>query len=205
MIAIIDYKLGNLGSIKNMLKKIGVQAEISSDKRVIESADKLILPGVGSFDDGMKHLREMNLIPLLNRMVIERGVPVLGICLGMQLFADQSEEGRQQGLGWIEGDIVRFRFHEEAARLKIPHMGWNSVTPRRTDSLFRDCGEEPSYYFVHSYHYKCKFDDHVLAETEYGYHFASTVQKDNIFGTQFHPEKSHRHGMKLLSRYAETC
>ncbi len=205
MITIIDYKLGNLGSIKNMLKKIGVQGEISADRRVIESADKLILPGVGSFDDGMTHLHDLDLIPLLNHMALERGVPVLGICLGMQLFADRSEEGRQAGLGWIEGDIVRFRFDEQGANLKIPHMGWNSVTPMRTDSIFRDCDEEPSYYFVHSYHYRCTFDDHVLAETEYGYRFPSAVQKGNIFGTQFHPEKSHRHGMKLLSCYAGIC
>ena len=203
MIAIIDYKLGNLGSIKNMLKKIGVHGEITSDDVIIKSAEKLILPGVGSFDDGMNNLREMNLIPLLNYLVLDRQVPVLGICLGMQIFADKSEDGRQKGLGWIEGEIVRFRFDKEETKLKIPHMGWNSVTPIKTNSLFRNWDEDTSYYFVHSYHYKCKFLDHILAETKHGYYFASAVQKMNILGTQFHPEKSHRHGMKLLSNFVE--
>lgn len=202
MIAIIDYNMGNVGSIRNMLKKLGAPAVITSDIEQISNASKLILPGVGAFDAGMTHINRMGLLDILNRRVLEEKVPILGICLGMQLLTAGSEEGVLPGLGWLEGKTVRFHF-EAGSELRVPHMGWNSVKVRRDDSLFRSMVEDAAFYFVHSYHVVCDRDEHVLATTHYGYDFACAVQKGNIMGTQFHPEKSHRYGMQLLKNFAE--
>jgi len=203
MIVIIDYKMGNIGSVLNMLKRIGAEAVISSDPREIEGADKLILPGVGAFDTGMKHLAESNLTNLLNEKVLERKTPTLGICLGMQLLTKRSEEGVLPGLGWIDGETVRFRFDADQSNLKIPHMGWNTVKIKTTDSLFKDLEDEARFYFVHSYRVVCHSDEDVLAVTHHGDDFVSAVQHENIMGTQFHPEKSHKFGMTLLRNFAE--
>lgn len=202
MIVIVDYRMGNVGSVLNMLKRVGASAKISSDAVEIAAADKLILPGVGAFDTGMTHLRERGLIELLNRRVLEDQVPVLGICLGMQLLMRRSEEGTLPGLGWIPGETIRFRFDPQTTGLKIPHMGWNTAKPMHTDSLFGDAGAETRFYFVHSYHVVCDEPADQLAITHHGYDFASAVQRGNIMGTQFHPEKSHRFGMKLLRNFA---
>ena len=204
MIAVINYGMGNVGSILNMLSKIGVPAGISSDPKEIADAEKLILPGVGAFDTGMTHIREMGLLPLLNEKVLDRKTPVLGICLGMQLLTLRSEEGRQPGLGWIDGEAIRFRFDPQKSGLKIPHMGWNRANPLRTRSLFKGFDEkEAVFYFVHSYHVVCNQEEDVLAVTHHGYNFASAVQRGNIMGTQFHPEKSHRYGLRLLKNFSE--
>jgi glutamine amidotransferase len=203
MIIIVNYGIGNLGSVLNMLKKVGADAAISSDPLEIEKADKLILPGVGAFDAGMSNLRESNLIGILNEKTLARRTPTLGICLGMQLLMQKSEEGDLPGLGWIEGVNVKFRFEENNGHLKIPHMGWNTVTVKRHDSLFKDLDEEARFYFVHSYQVVCKREDDVLATTHHGDDFVSALQSGNIMGTQFHPEKSHKFGMKLLSNFAE--
>lgn len=203
MIVIVNYGVGNLGSVFNMLKKVGADAVISSDSVEIEKADKLILPGVGAFDEGMKHLQESNLIGILSEKALARRTPTLGICLGMQLLMQKSEEGDLPGLGWIEGGNVRFRFDDSNGHLKIPHMGWNTVTVKRHDSLFKDLDQEARFYFVHSYHVVCKREDDVLAKTHHGDDFVSALQSGNIMGTQFHPEKSHKFGMKLLSNFAE--
>lgn len=201
MIVIIDYKTGNVGSILNMLKKIGADAEISSDPELIRNASKLILPGVGSFDAGMKSLKEMGLIPILSEKVIKGKTPILGICLGMQLFAQKSEEGVLPGLGWISGEVKKFDFDKR--RLKIPHMGWNTIDIKKSDLVFKDMAEEPRFYFVHSYHFVCENKEDVLATTNYGYDFESIVKRENIIGVQFHPEKSHKFGMQMLKNYAE--
>lgn len=203
MIVIVDYRMGNLGSIRNMFKKIGVAANVSSDADAIDRADKLILPGVGSFDNGMANLKEMGLEDVLTRRVVTQKVPVLGICLGMQLMTAGSEEGTLPGLGWVDARTIRFR-HGDAG-WKIPHMGWNVLEPKKTDSLFAGMYEYPRFYFVHSYHVVCSDADDVLATTSYGYDFVSAFGKGNIFGVQFHPEKSHRFGMKLLKTFVEHC
>lgn len=202
MVVVIDYGMGNLGSILNMMKKIGAPAVISSKISDIEKADKLILPGVGAFDNGMKNLSERGLIHVLNNKVIKDATPILGICLGMQLFAKRSEEGILDGLGWIDAETVRFRFEGDKTGLKIPHMGWNYLKIAREHHLFGDLGDNPRFYFVHSYHVVCNSSEDVLATTYYGYDFVSSINRGNIFGVQFHPEKSHKFGMRLLTNWA---
>jgi len=202
LIVIIDYGMGNLGSIQNMLKKVNAHATISSDTKVIASADKLILPGVGSFDTAVTNLNRLELIPLLNERVIDGKTPLLGVCLGMQLLTRRSEEGIMPGLGWINAETIRFRFENE--KLKIPHMGWNTVEiQKKDDPLFRDLSYEARFYFVHSYYVKCNDPSNVLTTTIYGSDFCSSVVKENIRGVQFHPEKSHKFGMKLLKNFAD--
>ena len=205
MIVIVDYSMGNVGSVLNMLKKIGVPAQISSDRRAIANAEKLILPGVGAFDRGMTLLQERDLVDLLNEKVLERQTPILGICLGMQLLSRRSEEGRLPGLGWIEADTLRFRLDAENRSCKVPHMGWNTVHCTRSDTLFAEFQQTPRFYFVHSYHVVCDDEPDVLATSVHGYRFTAAVQKGHICGTQFHPEKSHRFGLSLLTRFAKAA
>lgn len=201
MIVIIDYGLGNLGSIKNMLKKIGFDAEISSDLSVIAAADKLILPGVGAFDQGMKNLEERGLISLLNQKVLIDKTPILGICLGMQLFTKNSEEGVLPGLGWIDARTIKFDASNSTKKMSIPHMGWEYVHSNRSNPLMHEMYEEPKFYFVHSYYVQCNVPEDSILKTDYILPFDSGFQKDNIVGVQFHPEKSHKYGMKLLSNF----
>lgn len=201
MTTVIDYGMGNLGSIVNMGRKAGGSFTVSADPAVIAQADKLILPGVGSFDHGMTKLRERGLIPVLNQQVLERKIPILGICLGVQLFTRGSEEGVLPGLGWIAGDTIRFKRAVEPSTLKVPHMGWNFIEPAKADPLLRDLPPEPRFYFVHSYHLVCDDATDVLTWTQYGQRFASAVQRGNIWGTQFHPEKSHKFGLALLKNF----
>jgi glutamine amidotransferase len=204
-IVIIDYGLGNLGSIKNMLKKIGFEAAISSSISDIGAAEKLILPGVGNFDQGMRNLEASGFLPVLEDRVTQKKTPILGICLGMQLFARRSEEGESTGLGWIDTEVVRFKFDDKERRLKIPHMGWNLVKICQKSPLFEEMYPEPRFYFVHSYHVACTSEEEVLTQTSYGYEFVSSVKKENIYGVQFHPEKSHKFGMKLLDNFVTRC
>lgn len=201
MIIIIDYGMGNIGSIHNMIRKFGTPAEISDDPAEILKADKLILPGVGAFDHGMTNLSERGLIPVLNKRVWEEKCPFLGICLGMQLITRSSEEGKLPGLGWIDGRTRRFQFHPGVGNLKIPHMGWNEVKPLAVAPLFLGFNEVPRFYFVHTYHVCCEDPADILALTSYGYDFVSAVKHGNIMGTQFHPEKSHKFGMRLLKNF----
>lgn len=201
MIAIIDYGLGNLGSILNMLRRIEVPAIITSEKEVIESAKKLILPGVGSFDAGMKKIEELDLLDSLYNAVFNDKKPILGICLGFQLFAKRSEEGRLPGFGWLDCEVVRFNFTKLSEKLKVPHMGWNEIAVKKESRLIENMYENQRYYFVHSYHQIISDQNDILATTHYGYEFVSAVERDNIYGVQFHPEKSHKFGMKLLENF----
>lgn len=203
MITIIDYGMGNLGSIANMIKKIGGRSIITSDIFEIEKATKLILPGVGAFDNAILNLEKLNLIEVLNDKALVEKVPILGICLGMQLLTKSSEEGEKNGLGWIEAETLKFNFENENKNLKIPHMGWNTVEQNLVHPLFNDMYEEPRFYFVHSYYVKPKYDSNVLTYSYYGLKFASAIHKDNIIGTQYHPEKSHKFGMKILKNFIE--
>lgn len=199
MIIIIDYGIGNIGSIIKMIGKIGYQAEYSDDFEKIEKATHLILPGVGSFDRGMRGLCDKKLLPILKKKITEDKTPLLGICLGMQMLMERSEEGNEPGLGWIQGEVKKFRLSEEK---KIPHMGWNNAVPNDSKSIFRNM-ENARFYFVHSYYVKCTREENILSETEYGIVFSSAVSNGNIFGVQFHPEKSHKYGMQLLRNFME--
>ena len=203
MIVIADYGVGNLGSIINMFKKAGTRAIASSDPAVLQQADKLILPGVGAFDAGMNKLNECGLVPLLSHLALEKKIPVLGLCLGMQLMTCQSEEGQLAGLGWIDAKTVRFKFERDQAHLKIPHMGWNMLDIHRPHPLVSDLGIDARFYFVHTYHVVCADSADIVASTDYGYPFAAVISKGNVMGAQFHPEKSHKFGMKLLQNFAE--
>lgn len=203
MIVIIDYGMGNLGSVLNMVRKIGADAIISSKISDIEKADKLILPGIGSFDNGMKNLDKLGFIPILNKKVLEDKTPILGICLGIQLFTKKSEEGKLPGLGWIDAETIKFKFEKKNNNLKIPHMGWNTVDVKKKLSIFKDTYEDERFYFVHSYHLVCNNKKDILSTTHHGYDFVSSIKKDNIIGTQFHPEKSHKYGLKILQNFIE--
>jgi len=202
MIVIVDYGLGNLGSIKNMFKKIGFEAIISSDLEVIKNASKLILPGVGSFDQGMKNLEEGGFISVLNQKVLVEKTPILGICLGMQLFTKGSEEGVLAGLGWVNASTIKFNIDRQQRRFSIPHMGWEYVRSSKESSILNDMYEDPKFYFVHSYFVKCEKQEDVLLTSNYIQDFHSGFEFENIIGVQFHPEKSHKFGMKLLTNFA---
>lgn len=202
MIAIIDYGVGNVASIKNMLKKNGHDAFLTNNHDELRNATKLILPGIGAFDSCAQNLDVFYLRDILNELVLENQKPILGICVGMQLLAARSEEGHLDGLGWIPGAMVK-RFSFADSILKIPHMGWNTIAPQNNNPLFANLPDDARFYFAHSYHVHCPDNQHVAAFTHYGYDYASAVSKDNIFGVQFHPEKSHRFGMKILSNFAE--
>lgn len=201
MIAIVDYGTANVGSMANMLKKVGAESTITSDADVIARASKIILPGVGAFDAGMRNLVERGLIAVLREQVLERGTPFLGVCLGMQLIMRRSEEGDSDGLGWLPGNVVRFRSGADAPSLKVPHMGWNTTELERQDPLFAGLNGDSRFYFVHSFYVTCN-PDITLARTTYGTSFVSAVRRGNIAGVQFHPEKSHRYGMQLLRNFA---
>ena len=201
MIQIIDYGLGNTGSIFNMLKKIGVESEIVDNPIKLNDGSKYILPGVGSFDNGMKLLKNNNWIEKLNELIILKKNPILGICLGMQLMTKSSEEGIIPGLSWIDADVKKFSFKDN--NLKIPHMGWNNVNPIKNNKLFYKLNNQSRFYHVHSYYVLLNDSSNEIALTNYSKEFTSSFQKDNIFGVQFHPEKSHKYGMQLLSNFSK--
>jgi len=199
MITIIDYGMGNLGSISNMVKKVGGKSLITSDLAEIEKATKLILPGVGSFDNGMRQLKELGLVDLLNKKVLEDKIPIMGICLGMQLMTQFSEEGLEEGLSWIDAKTHKFVSNS----LKVPHMGWNIVVQQRESNLFNEIEDEKRFYFVHSYYVSCMKKEDILTTSLYGHDFVSSFEKENIIGIQFHPEKSHKFGMNLFKNFVE--
>ncbi|HLY71170.1 MAG TPA: imidazole glycerol phosphate synthase subunit HisH [Puia sp.] len=201
MLTIVDYGVGNLASIKNMLKKVGCDALISASESDILAADKLILPGVGAFDTCANKLNESGLLSFLNKKALEEKIPLLGICVGCQLLMEKSEEGRKRGLGWIKGDVKKFDQQHMTENMKIPHMGWTDVELNKPSLLFKNMHEEPRFYFVHSYYPAPVNSDDVLMYASYGYKFAAAVEHDNIMGVQFHPEKSHKFGMKLLENF----
>ena len=199
-IVVVDYGLGNLRSICSALERLEIQFQCTDDKEIIASANGLILPGVGAFPDGMKNLTDLGLIALLNELVLERHLPVLGICLGFQLMARQGFEfGRSAGLGWIDAEVVRL---DPGESYRVPHVGWNDAVLRRPCPLFGNLPTERLFYFTHSYHMLCVDTNDVVATTEHGQSFISAVQREHIFGTQFHPEKSQSAGLDLLHSFA---
>ncbi|MCB1646943.1 MAG: imidazole glycerol phosphate synthase subunit HisH [Pseudomonadales bacterium] len=205
MIVILDYGMGNPGSIKNMIRKVGGQASIEKNPETLKDASAIILPGIGSYDNGVTKLKKSGLWDALQIEVQEKKKPFLGICLGMQLLLESSEEGKLAGLGWISGHVRKF----SASELKIPHMGWNDLHIQQSSHvLFQDFEAEPRFYHVHSYHADDIPVDQVLGTCTYGYEFVSLVGKENILGCQFHPEKSHRFGKKVFEnflRIIESC
>lgn len=203
MIVVVDYGVGNLGSIVNMFKKVGVKAVASSDPAVIQTAEKLILPGVGAFDAAMRKFRERGLVSVVGDLVLEKKIPVLGLCVGLQLMTQGSEEGQLAGLGWFDAETIRFKFDAGQSHLKVPHMGWNTAQVCREHPLVTDWDQESRFYFVHSFHVVAKDMDAVLARTDYGVIIHFILGRENIMGVQFHPEKSHRYGMRLLKNFAE--
>lgn len=201
MVTIIDYGIGNLNSVANMIRYVGGSCCISCNPAEIAKATKLILPGVGAFDSGMEALNRSKIVEALAVAVLERKTPILGICLGMQLMAKRSEEGGLAGLGWVDAEVRKFCF-PETSRLKIPHMGWNNISILRQNPLIpSEAGQR--FYFVHSYHVVCEQDEDIVSTCEYGYDFVAAIAHGNIFGMQFHPEKSHRFGMAIMRRFWE--
>lgn len=197
-VSLVSYGLGNLGSVVNMLKRVGVESRLVNTPEQVLESDRLLLPGIGAFDTGMRLLDQLALIPAIQEFAAT-GKPVLGICLGMQLLLDSSEEGQAAGLGLIPGRSVRF---QEGPGVRVPHMGWNFVEALRSDTLVADLPEESRFYFVHSYRVLPDDDAHVLGVTQYGVPFASMIRSGNVIGAQFHPEKSHAFGKQVLKNFA---
>lgn len=202
MIALVDYGLGNIQAFANIYRRLGLSVTLARTPEEMEGASKLILPGVGAFDWAMSQLNSSGMRDRLDEMVLGRKVAVLGVCVGMQMMATRSDEGKLPGLGWIDADVVRFDTSRLNQRTHLPHMGWNDVKPTEAANLFRGI-KAPQYYFLHSYHMAPAAQEHVLATASYGDHFAAAVRSGNIYGTQFHPEKSHGWGVDLLRNFAE--
>jgi imidazole glycerol-phosphate synthase subunit HisH len=200
MIAIVDYGVANLGSMRNMLRRIGTEAQLAAAPETILAADKLILPGIGAFDHGMSELAARGLDEPIRQRVLRDRKPILGVCLGMQLLGRGSEEGNRPGLGLIDAHCEKLR---AGAELRVPHMGWNHLRPQRPSALLAELDAQSRFYFVHSYHLVCERPQDVLATAVYGIEFTAMIQRDNIHGAQFHPEKSHRYGMRMLQNFVE--
>ncbi|MDZ4118031.1 imidazole glycerol phosphate synthase subunit HisH [Phaeovulum sp.] len=202
MIALVDYGLGNIQAFANIYRRLGLPVAPVTTATELSQADKIILPGVGAFDWAMQRLNGSGMRPALDEAVLGRKVPVIGICVGMQMMARRSDEGHEPGLGWIDAEVRRFDIACLNQRTHLPHMGWNDVAPVTTDTLFRDL-PDPQFYFLHSYYFAAAEAADVLATTTYGVSFASAVRSGNVFGCQFHPEKSHDWGIRLLRNFAE--
>ncbi len=203
MIGIIDYGMGNITSIKNMITYVGGDATIVSRPDDLRQMDKVIIPGVGAFDNGMKKLEDKGFVEVLNVIALEDHKPVLGICLGMQLITKKSDEGGLSGLGWLDAETYKMQNTQNGKALRIPHMGWNIVKVVKESPLLLGLTNESRFYFVHGYAVRCHHREDILSTCDYGGEVVAIVQKDNIYGVQFHPEKSHKFGMKLLYNFSQ--
>ncbi len=203
MITIIDYGIGNLQAFLNVYKRLNIDATVAKESADLRGATKVILPGVGHFDHAMQQLNETGMREQLDDLVLEQKVPVLGVCVGMQMLAKASDEGASPGLGWIDGRVRGFSSWEPAGELPLPHMGWNDVRPVADSPLFDQLEDDARFYFLHSFFFECGSDANVLAVAQYGADFSCAVHADNIYGVQFHPEKSHHFGTRLLQNFAE--
>ncbi|TGN18281.1 imidazole glycerol phosphate synthase subunit HisH [Leptospira idonii] len=202
MIGILDYGVGNLKAFANILKNLGFSYQVIKSQSEIESASKIILPGVGSFDSVMEKLENSNVLDSLSKAALVRKIPILGVCVGMQILADSSEEGKKRGLGWIHSKVKKFQFETISNRLTVPQIGWNNIKTKPASILFKGMEEDPHFYFLHSYYIECENSENEIASANYGIDFTCAVNQDNIFGTQFHPEKSHHNGVQLLKNFA---
>ena len=203
MIAIIDYGLGNIQAFVNVYDRIGISVTVAKTSDALEAAHKLILPGVGAFDHAMELLEGSGMRQTLDYLVLSKHVPMLGICVGMQIMARSSEEGRLPGLAWVDGVVKKLDTSALTAATRLPHMGWNDVQALGNDGLFQGLDSAARFYFLHSYYFECDREDEVVATTEYGKKFPCAVRRGNVYGVQFHPEKSHRYGVQLLKNFAE--
>ena len=201
MITIVDYGVGNVRAFLNVFKQLNVEAGTATTPESITAAERLILPGVGDFDEAMQRLNASGMRPALEAAALHRRIPVLGVCVGLQMLARSSEEGSLPGLGWVAADVKAFRSTPEGREIPVPHMGWNDVRPAQANPLFDGLTEESRFYFLHSYYFECDRDHDVAATTGYGFDFCSAVTAGNIFGVQFHPEKSHSWGTRLLRNF----
>lgn len=201
-IVIIDYGMGNHFSVQKKLNRLGYDAVITNDIQLIKNAEKIILPGVGHFGKAMENLKRLNLVDILNEEVLQKKKPILGICLGMQLMASSSEEGDTKGLNWIDAIVAKFNTTDQL-KYKVPHTGWNQTKQLKDSKLLNEITDSPEFYFVHSYHFKCNDNMDALCSTNYETDFISAIERDNIFGIQFHPEKSHDIGMQLIKNFIE--
>jgi len=199
-IVIIDYGMGNLLSVMKKMQKFGVNVHVSNEPNTIKNASKIILPGVGHFAKAVENLKILQLYDVLNETVLVKNTPILGICLGLQLMTKHSEEGNVRGFGWFDAEVVYFDIKDQLKN-KVPHTGWNNVKAVKKSTLFEGIPVSEEFYFVHSYHVISNNEEDILATTEYEYSFVSALEKDNIFGLQFHPEKSHDVGEKMLSNF----
>jgi len=204
VITIVDYGLGNIGAFANMYKRLNMPTAIARCGADLAGATHIVLPGVGAFDHAMELLNASGLRVPLDRIVADGSAAVLGVCVGMQILGDSSEEGAGRGLGWIKGRVNAFAGHPAAGRLPLPHMGWNDVAPTRPATIFRGMEHDARFYFLHSYYFDCESRDDVLADADYGFSFACAIGRGKVFGVQFHPEKSHHWGADLLRNFAET-
>ncbi len=202
MITIIDYGVGNIKAFLNVFKQLNIPAIAAKEKSEIEHATKLILPGVGAFDHAMERLNNSGMREALDRAVLKNQIPVLGICVGMQMLAASSDEGELPGLGWIDGTVKKFDVSNMKQLTHLPHMGWNDVLPVGNHSLFDELHVDAQFYFLHSYYFHCNNANNILAMADYGGNFTCAVGTDNIYGVQFHPEKSHQNGIQLLKNFA---
>jgi imidazole glycerol-phosphate synthase subunit HisH len=203
MITIIDYGVGNIFAFQNVYKRLDIPTKIAKTIADLEDAQKLILPGVGAFDYAMEQLNNSGMRNKLDELVLDEKIPIIGICVGMQMMGNKSDEGTSEGLKWIDADIVKFDEGLIQHRTKLPHMGWNDVIPTKGQPLFEGLEQEAIFYFLHSYYFKCNNPVDSIAISDYGIPFTSAVNADNVFGIQFHPEKSHQYGEKLLHNFAK--
>jgi len=202
MITIVNYGLGNISAFANVYKRLNIPVTIATHKEELQGASKIILPGVGAFDHAMTLLNNSGMRETLDELVLEKKIPVIGICVGMQILAKSSDEGILPGLGWIDGEVKKFDASLIKHKTRLPHMGWNTINPIDSSNLLHGFNERSRFYFLHSYYFKCNDIRNEIANTEYGIKYSSAVQKENIYGVQFHPEKSHENGIQLLNNFA---
>ncbi|BDQ13344.1 imidazole glycerol phosphate synthase subunit HisH [Sediminibacterium sp. TEGAF015] len=203
MITLIDYGVGNIFAFQNVYKRLDIPTKIAKTSSDLEGAEKLILPGVGAFDYAMQQLNASGMRDKLDELVLDKKIPVIGICVGMQMMGKKSEEGREEGLKWMDAEIIKFDESLIRQRTKLPHMGWNDVLPIRNHPLFSRLEHNAIFYFLHSYYFKCNDHSNTIAISDYGLQFTSAANVDNIYGIQFHPEKSHQYGEILLDNFAK--
>lgn len=202
MISVINYGLGNISAFTNIFKRLNVEAQVVNNTADLDKSTKIILPGVGAFDHAMSQLNNSGLREKLDYLVLEKKIPVLGICVGMQMLANSSDEGKLKGLGWIDAKVKKFDINKLEGIPMLPHMGWNSVIPKGDNKLLQNLDNDSLFYFLHSYYFECVDESSVIATTVYGLEFDSAVNSGNIYGVQFHPEKSHQNGVNLLQNFA---